>query len=253
MRIINLILVIVLLSGCASLLTYNPATGRREFIFVSSAEEVAMGESMHSGLTREVKFSQDKEKTDRLERIGERVAQVADRQDYQYRFFLIEKDEMNAFTTPGGFIYMYTGLMDKLGTDDRIASVLAHEIGHSSARHIIKKFQAALGYDLLTNILMDRLGISGTAKAITDAGLNASMNIVFSAYGRKDEYEADRLAVKYMLLAGYQPSAVVETLQILDEEDGKDNIPLFVRTHPYLKDRIKAAQEEITVMKEKFD
>lgn len=252
MRNINLFLIIFLLGGCASLLTYNPATGNKELIFLSSSEEVAMGESIHSGLSAQENFSQDQSKIDRLNRIGARVAQVADRQDYQYRFFLIEKDDLNAFTTPGGFIYVYTGLMERLQTDDKIASVIAHEMGHCSARHLAKKFQASMGYSLVSSVLMDRLGMSGTAKAITKAGLDASMNIVFSAYSRQDEYEADRLGIKYLVLSNYKPEGMVETLEILDKESEGDNVPLIVRTHPYIKDRITAANERIKEIKADF-
>ena len=203
-----------------------------------------MGGDIHQKLTQEMIISNEQAQTERIRRIGQRLAQVSDRQDYQYHFFLVEKDELNAFTTPGGNIYMYSGLMDKLSTDDQIASVLAHEIGHCAARHTVKKFQAALGYNLVGGIVLGQIG-GEQARQITSMSSNMIMNIVFSAYSRRDEYEADHLGVKYLRLAGYDPRGSVETLEILDKESKGVGGPLVLRSHPYLSDRIKAVKKEV--------
>lgn len=232
------------LSGCASLGTYNPATGRNEFIFISTPEEVSLGNQVHQKLDDQFEFSNEATKVERLRRIGQRVARVSDRQDYTYRFFLVEKDEMNAFTTPGGNIYLFSGLMDKLTEDEQIASVLAHEVGHCAARHTVKKFQAALGYNLIGNIVLGQVG-GEKAQQVASLSSNMVMNLVFSAYGRKDEYEADRLGIKYMRLAGYDPNASIAALEILQRESKGGGGPLVLRSHPYLHDRIEALKQEI--------
>lgn len=247
---IFLLLICFFFTGCSTV--YNPATGRSEFIVISTGEETAMGRQTHQQITASETVLADDVEAKRLERIGQRVAEVSDRQDYAYHFFLIKKDELNAFTTPGGYIYVYTGLMDKLGSDDRIAAVIAHEIGHGAARHIVKKFQAALGYSVASDLIFSRIGLGPTAQTLTNLGLNTVMSVVSKAYSRQDEYEADRLSIKYMYLSGYKVNAVVEVLEILQKESEKDNAPLFVRTHPYLKDRIKAATNEIPRVKERF-
>jgi len=95
-------------NGCASLGTYNPATGRNEFIFISTVEEVALGKNIHQQLTQKFKISSRGADVERVRRIGQRLARISDRQDYQYHFFLIEEGEMNAFTTPGGRIYLFS-------------------------------------------------------------------------------------------------------------------------------------------------
>ena len=87
-------------TGCASLGTYNPATGRNEFIFISTSEEVSLGNNVHQQLLKQFEFSHQTSDLKRIRRIGQRLVQVSHRQDYQYQFFLIKKDEMNAFTTP---------------------------------------------------------------------------------------------------------------------------------------------------------
>jgi len=235
------------LSGCASLGTYNPATGKNEFILISTPEEIALGNNIHKKLADQYEFSNETVPLQRLDKIGQKLAKISDRQDYQYQFFLIDKDEMNAFTTPGGRIYVFSGLMKKLTSDDQIASVLAHEIGHCAARHTVKKFQAAMGYNLIGSIVLGQIG--GQAKQLASMSSNMIMNIVFSAYGRKDEYEADRLGIKYMHSAGYDLQAIVETLETLDRESKGVGAPLVLRSHPHLPDRITAAKKEITLIK----
>jgi len=237
----------LVLSGCASLGTYNPATGRKEFIFISTPEEISLGKDVHKRLMQQYEISNQTDKAERVSRIGQRLAQVSDRQDYEYQFFLVEKDEMNAFTTPGGRIYLFLGLVDKLTTDDQIASVIAHEIGHCAARHTVKKFQAALGYNLVGSIVLAQVG-GEKAQRVTSMSSNVIMNLVFSAYGRQDEYEADRLGVKYLRLAGYDPKASIAALEILQEESKGVGAPLVLRSHPHLPDRIKAVKREIQLM-----
>jgi predicted Zn-dependent protease len=238
------VLLVCSVSGCASMGTYNPATGRNEFIFITTPQEVSLGKDVHQKLAEEFKFSNQTAKAEKVRRIGGTLAAVSDRQDYQYQFFLVEKDELNAFTTPGGNIYIFSGLMDKLTTDDQIASVLAHEIGHCAARHTIKKYQAALGYDLIGSIVLGQVGGEG-AKGIASMSSNVVMSLVFSAYGRQDEYEADRLGVKYLRLAGYDPRGSIQALEILQKESKDPGGPTVLRTHPHLPDRIEAVKKEI--------
>ena len=230
---------------------YNPATGREEFIMISTSSEVEMGQSIHESITRQYKLSKNLTQTERVRRIGARVAKISDRQDYEYHFYVLEDDEMNAFTTPGGNVYVYTGLLDKLKSDDQIASVLAHEAGHCAARHTVKKFQAALGYDLISTIVLNAIS-DGTAQQITQLSSSAVMSIVFSSYSRKDEYEADRLGVKYMRLACFDPDASIETFNILEAGSKGPDVPLILRSHPYIHDRIRMTEEEIKTLGSKY-
>ena len=238
-----------LFSGC---MTLNPATGKEDFIVFTTPTEVLLGLESHAQIAATTKFSEDKAATIRLRRIGARVAQVADRQDYQYNFFLIDSDEVNAFTTPGGYVYFYRGLYDKLQTDDEIAAVLAHEIGHCSARHVVKKFQAALGYSLVTSYVFSG-GREELALRVAKMGADALINLGMLAYSRKDEYEADRLGVKYMTLAGYNPDGMITTFRVLAQESkGDDNDWLLLRSHPRINDRIAAVETEIAAVKQKY-
>jgi len=231
--------------GCASLGTYNPATGRSELIFIPPSQEVAMGEELHEKMRAEMDIVETGAEAERTNRIGQRVAQTAERQDYPYHFYLVRDDQLNAFTIPGGRIYIFTGLVDRLETDDEIASVLGHEIGHGTGRHTVKKFQAAVGYDLVGGVVLSQLGLSAQVEHIVSLSSNAVMSIVFSAYGRQDEYEADQLGLRYMRRAGYDPEAMIKTFRVLESASGDGGPPLFLRSHPYLGDRIKKVREQI--------
>jgi len=101
-----------------------------------------------------------------------------------------------------------------------------------------------LGYNLLGSIVSSVVGVE--AQGLASMSSQALGTLLFSAYGRTNEYEADRLAVKYMRLAGYDPHGMVEVLRILKAHAGADNGLLILRSHPYLDDRVAAVSKEIT-------
>jgi predicted Zn-dependent protease len=240
---------LLFLAGCA---TFNPATGRQEYIFISTPEEIAMGEQMGAKIRSQEKLSKDEMAANRIAKIGQRLAQVSDRQDYQYRFYFIDKNEMNAFTIPGGQVYFYSGLYGKLKNNDEIAAVEAHEIGHCAARHVIKKYQASIGVNILSSLVFGQAGAT-TGAQLARMGADALVNIGMSAYSRADEYEADRLAVKYMVLAGYDPQAIITVLEVLGQASKGDHKDwMLLRSHPDLKDRIAAVRKEIELARTKY-
>ena len=133
-----------------------------------------------------------------------------------------------------------------------VAFVLGHEVAHGAARHTIKKLQAALGANLITSIVLSQLDGNGTQQT---AAISSSvlMNIVFSSYGRKDEYESDRLGLKYMYLAGFDPNGAIEALKVLEEEAKGSKTPVLFRSHPYTSDRVEAVKQEVKNVRTKYD
>lgn len=233
-------MMLLLATGCT---TYNAATGRNELIFISTQEEVGMGQTYHNQLMKEYTVIDEAKYVERLNRIGFAVAQVSDRQDYGYQFFVIQKDELNAFTTPGGFIYAYTGLMDRL-TDDQLAFVVAHEIAHCAARHVVKKYQAALGYNFVGSLVLNQI-TDISAQRLASISSNTLMSLIFAAYSRTDESQADRLGLKYMALAGFNMEGAVQSLEILYAEAKGPRTPEILSSHPDLKKRIQELRVEI--------
>lgn len=241
-----------IISGCSSFGTYNAATGRNEVILISTPSEIAMGKALHKKIIRQQKLSTNQSQIKRIEAIGARLVQVSDRQDYQYHFYLIDRNELNAFTIPGGNVYIYSGLVNRLKNDDQIASVLAHEIGHCAAKHTVKKFQTAMGYNLVGSLVFNYFEMGALSKKVAQMSSKTVMNLVSSAYSRKDEYEADRLGVKYLYLAKYDMQGAVDSLGLLKQASKGPKTPIMLRSHPYLESRIKFVKEEIEQMNNQF-
>jgi len=235
----------ICLAGCATLGTFNPATGKKEFIGISTSSEVKMGEDVHSEIIQKNKLSNDIEASRRISFVGDNLTKVSDRKDYEYNFYLLEEDTINAFTSAGGNIYMFKGLYDKLETDDEIAAVLAHEVGHCAAKHVIKKIQTNLGYNVLSSLLLRYIKVGDKEKKNITYATNSIASLVMLGYSREDEYLADKLSVKYMYLAGYDPGAVIKTLEMLKENSKGAQGPVILRSHPYLDDRIARVKLEI--------
>lgn len=244
--------VIITASGCAAFGTFNPATGKNEFIAISTRQEIQMGQSLHNALRKKYKFSTNASQINRMEKIGFKLSLVSDRQDYEYRFYLVEDPALNAFTTPGGNIYVHTGLLDKLESDDQVAFVIAHEIGHCAAKHVVKKYQAALGYDLIGNIILDQLSGNTQAQRIASLSSDVLTKLVFSAYSRKDENQADQIGIKYTFLAGYDPSQAADSFLILKKHAKEGYTPQMLRSHPGLDERIENVKRESMLVKEKY-
>ncbi len=224
---------------------YNPATKKDDLIFISDDSERAIGAKMSEQVEKTYKESDDSLICARVEKIGERLAAVADRPELRYRFKVLKADEpdnYNAFALPGGYVYIFDALVNKLDTDDEIAAVLAHELGHVAARHSIKKLQSAIGMNAL---MLLSVGMSRDSKTINDT--NYALNQLMVAYSREAEEEADKLSVEYLRLAGYNANAVIEALEFMQyaRKKGKLMKYTFFRTHPYISERIARARKEI--------
>lgn len=248
---ITLFLFILLnLSGCATL--YNPATERNEFILISSATEKAIGKGAAAEYTKEYPLAQDQYLQARIRRVGERISKVSDRQDIEYQFSVVDNKELNALTLPGGYIYVNSGLMDVLN-DDELAFVLAHEAGHVAARHIAKKIQSGMAYQLLLGIAFASAGDKSADMEEVARGIDIVFNIVSLSYSRQDEYQADYLGGKYGYLAGFDPYASISALEKIKKTEGANwKVMAYFRTHPYVDERIEVLKRDIPGIKEKF-
>ena len=227
-------------AGCAS--EYNLATGREERLLYGTEKEVSIGDAVARQVERNYKINHDLDINRRMEAILERLVPVVDRKDLVYTIRVIDEDKVNAVSLPGGYIYVFKGLIDKAENDEQIAGVIAHELGHITARHGIKRMQSAYGYAILQGLAI----ASQDADAVV--GVNAIYTSVFFAYSRRDEFEADRLGVKYMKKAGYDPQEMIKVLEILKKEEARAPLqPVnYFRTHPYLSERMGIVHQAIT-------
>lgn len=237
--ILILLMTPVLLSSCAT--TYNPATGREEFIMMGTQEEVAIGQQVAGQIERRFKLSDDPAQIERVKKIGNRIAAVCDRQDLEYHFKVIKNKDINALSTPGGYVYVNTGLLDK-ADDDELTSVIAHEVGHVAARHAVKAMQADMAYSVIAGLVFSRVGSREVQR-----GANIAMNLIMLGYSREDEFEADKLGVKYSYYAGFDPNGMITFLEKLQQEEKEhpwDKSFVYLRSHPLYSDRISRARAE---------
>lgn len=231
---------LLFLPGCAT--EYNPATQKEELVVISSQKEVQMGKSISKQVEEKLPVSEDATLRERVDGIGQKIAGVCDRKDISYHFEVLSEDKINAFSLPGGYVFIYKGLLDKLSSDDEIACVLGHEIAHIVARHQVKRYQGSIGFDMLM-ILIGRM--SSDSRARHQA--NMAITELMLSYSREDELLADRLAVKYIKKAGYDPKSMLTFLNRLKELDLKEKPRPYniFRTHPYLSDRIRVVREVV--------
>lgn len=226
----------IILSGCVSL-EYNVGTHQRDIIFYSTEKEISLGENLAKKISSSFKFSSHPYYIERINRIGKRIVEVCDRKEIRYYFYVIEEDKKNAFSIPGGYVYVYKGLMDILN-DEELSFVIAHEVAHIVSRHAIKKLQAVLG----SNILI--IASASTEDFRFAKGVSLALAQIFAGYSQKDEFCADELGVKYMQRAGFNPKVALEVLEKLYQED-KKNIRSFpyLRTHPFTAERKRYIKE----------
>jgi MAF protein len=242
-RKLGLFCVIGLLLVCAGCSTeYNVATKQEETFYYSTDREVRMGQAINRQVEKEIKTSPDPLQQARVEDIGKKIAAVSDRKEIDYHFRVLDDDEVNAVSLPGGYVYVYSGLLDKISSDDELACILAHEVGHIVARHSIKKLQAMQSYAILRVLVAVAPGAAQAGSAA-----DAAFTQFLLGYARQDELLADQLGARYAKLAGYNPQGMISFLTRL--QDTNRRMPprerSYYKTHPYVPDRIRVVKQEI--------
>ena len=161
---------------------------------------------------------------------------------FNFRFLIINSSAINAFATPGGYIYINKGLISVAENEGELAGVIAHEIGHANARHIasiIEKSQKLNIATLAAIIAGAFLGGGGEATAAIAAFSLAGNSSLTLKYMREHEEEADRLGIVYLVDAGYYPAAMVDFLKIMKQHEFlSKTMPSYLLTHPGTDDRI---------------
>jgi septum formation protein len=240
LKLFSIIFVVLIINGCST--EYNLVTKQEEKYYYNTDKEVMMGQSVNRQVEKQLKFSNDPLDKKRVEDIGKKIAAVSDRKEIDYYFQVLDDDTVNAVSLPGGYVYVNTGLLEKVSNDDELACILAHEVGHIVARHSIKKLQAMQSYSLLRLLVAVA---PGTQEVGTAADI--AFNQFLLGYSREDELLADQLGARYAKLAGYDPHGMVTFLTKLQEINRR--MPLnertYYKTHPYVPDRIRVVKQEM--------
>ena len=212
-----------------------------EASLISKNQEISMGKDVAAQLEAKYGVVQDDDLQARVDNIGQRLVAVCDRQDLTYSFKVLNSDEVNAMAVPGGFIYVFKGLLDYMPSDDELAGVLGHEVGHIVKRHSVKQVEKQMALTLLTIILT-----KGQGFILADATMQALM----AGYSRSDEREADEQGFNLTNKAGFNPYSMLITvskLQDLADAKGNPGFGLF-STHPEPEVRIERVNKALAKM-----
>lgn len=226
----------------------NDATGRAQFVVVDDAQLETLSRETWAQMRRRIRQTEDAAVSRRLAEIGARVAEASGLGGRDWEFVVFESPEVNAFVLPGGKVGFFRGLIDRAGSDDEIAAVMGHEIGHVAARHAAERVSqhmaAQLGVQAMTLLLAGELGDRADDVAGM-LGVGITYGVILP-YSRAHELEADRLGVRFMAGAGYDPNAAAKFwTRMIDLDAGRAERLAFLSTHPANEDRLTALQVEI--------
>jgi predicted Zn-dependent protease len=212
--------------------------------FYSLEKERALGRQLAQEVERQAKIVDDPLIAEYINRLGQRLVRNSDAKG-PFTFKVIESPEVNAFALPGGYVFVYSGLIRIADEEDELAAALAHEIAHVAARHMTRqatKTQLASMAAIPAGIFLG--GWTGYA-ARQGAGLAIPMT--FLSFARKDESEADYLGVQYLYAAGYDPTGAISIFEKMEalERRAPGTISRAFSTHPMDADRIARTEKEI--------
>jgi len=246
MRVILLTFVVGLTLGLAGCYTV-PETGRRSMIMVSPGQESAMGASAFADLRAKQKVSEDPEANARVRRVGKRIAEAVgkDLPGAQWEFVVFDDPEtVNAFALPGGKVGVYTGLLKLAESDDELATVMGHEIGHVTARHGAERMTEGL-IAAAGGLILDTAMKDNKSHDLIVAGYGVAAGGGMLAFSRQHESEADFIGIRYAARAGYNPAAAITFWQKMAKENKGGRLPAFLSTHPSNERRIADLQQWI--------
>ncbi len=196
--------------GCAT----NPATGEIDIVLMSEYEEIKTGREMHEKLVAEGALYEDEKVQAYINQIGQDLATNSDRPDIAYTFSVIDNENINAFAFPGGYIYVNRGLLVYMDNQSELAAVLAHEIGHVTARHAVRQKTAAAASNTMAQLTYILTRSGDLAQASNQYGTS-----LVRGYGREHELEADSEGATYLYNAGYDPNALLEVIGVLKDQE----------------------------------
>ena len=216
---------------------------RVQAAMIGKQEEINMGRDVGRQLEAQYGVVQDEDIQERIDRIGQSLVKQCARQDIKYYFKVLNSDEINAMACPGGYIYVFKGLVDYMPSDDELAGVLGHEIGHVVKKHTVHQVEKQMALSLLTILAGAAAGDTGAGIALASTASTALM----AGYSRADEGQADTQGIELTAKAGYNPYALYVTmckLNDLAKEKGNPGYGLF-DSHPQPELRMKRALQEI--------
>jgi len=254
--IIAIVIALIGIIGYLGKRSVNPVTGEVQHVNLSADQEIALGLQSAPEMAQQMGgvVPPSDPRARMVEEVGNHVAESSDasspnspyRGHFQYHL-LNDPQTINAFALPGGQVFITLGLYDKLQTEAQLAGVLGHETGHVIGRHASEHMaQGQLGQMLATAVgvgASDRR--NGYGAAIAAQAANQLIQLRFS---RNDESEADNFGLRYMAQAGYDPRAMLQVMEILQQASAGGRTPEMLATHPLPATRLEEIKQKIQQM-----
>ncbi len=244
MRVVSLILVGALAVGCS----VNPVSGRPELVLTSVEQEREIGREETLKLEKRVGFLEEERFVRYVQAIGRRLAKLSPRQDVKYHFYVVELLEPNAFALPGGYVFVSRGLLALLNSEDELANVIGHEIGHVAARHAVRRLSLSAPFAITTGLGAWATGIVSERLSRVVGGIGGlAGGLLLAPYSRQQEREADRIGQELAAAVGWDPRGMATFLRTLEREEalsqGGPRGMRFLDSHPSTPERVKKTSQ----------
>ena len=216
-----------------------PVSAPAQFKKPNAQQQIKLGKQTADELRKKEKVLPASDPRVRvLRRVGQRLlSQIRDDEPWEYTFDVIDSKEINAFALPGGAVFFYTGLMDRLKTEDELAGVLAHELTHVRREHWARR----VAEQQKRNLFLTGLLILGRANNSAAGIASLGNDLLSMQYSRGDENEADVRGFALMTEAGYNPQGMADVFRMLGSLGGKQ--PEFLSDHPSDKNRVNRIED----------
>jgi len=220
----------------------TPSSGQREISLMSKEDEKAIGKAEHPKIVKQFGgIYQNNTLQNYIESLGKFLVTTSESPNLKFTFTILNTPIVNAFALPGGYIYLTRGLIYLCQNEAQLAGVIAHEIGHVTGRHSAKRYTRAVGTNLLGNLL-NTLIKNPVLQNLT----NTTSSLYLLSYSRDHEYEADSLATRYMIRAGFDPYEMANFLKQMELYSNlqkkiigdKKKISELLLTHPNSSKRV---------------
>jgi beta-barrel assembly-enhancing protease len=225
----------------------------RNSIAITRGDEETVGREILDLVRMRLSLVEDGEVLTYVQAVGNRIVKELGPAPYQYQFFVINQSVPNAFAVPGGYIFIYRGLIEMMASEGELAGILSHELGHIQARHYQRRAEqsrilnvASLAGVLAAILIGAKSGGGAGTQALAMGSLAGAQTLELQ-YSRENEEEADQLGLRYLCSAGYPAKDMVSVMQRMNQAQWmvNSNIPSYLSTHPALTERIQYLQDLI--------
>jgi predicted Zn-dependent protease len=212
---------------------------------ISQQQEVQMGQDYAAQINAQLPILSDPEANRYINLLGDEIARLTPRADLDWRFYIVDAPDVNAFAVPGGYVYVNRGLIERTDEMSELAGVLGHEIGHVVMRHSIKQMEKAQGANVGVTLACVLTSVCNSQ--IAQAAINVGGTAVFARFSRQDEAEADQVGFDNVVRAGISPVGMVEMFNklIAERRTRPSAVEGWFATHPLEEDRVAAVQARV--------